>query len=1324
MESLQAGSVMNTTEQNPYVGPRTFLKEEGHLFFGREREASDLIALVASEQLVLFYAQSGAGKSSLINTRLIPYLESKDYEVLPMSRVSGAGAMGIETDNIYIFNLFHNLDQHETDFDSLVQLSLTDFLGNLNKDENGYFYDDSPLQELPHEGAYVSPPRRALIIDQFEELFSTHPEAWEKREDFFHQLAQAMREDPYLWVVLVMREDYIAALDPYAHVMPNGLRVRYYMQRLGREAALKAIKNPVRELRPYAEGVAERLVDDLSSIKVQRPDGTPDFQSGQYVEPVQLQVVCYGLWENLPPEGTDITERDLQEVGDVDQSLAKYYEGRVKSVAQAKNVKERQIREWFGKKLVTSGGIRNLALQEPNGKSGGLDNDVIRAFQSDLVRAEQRGGAIWYELTHDRLVKPIIANNEIWFNENLSPLQRQAALWKDQEQNESWLLRGQALAEVKQWEKDHQAELTETEKEFLEASRSLVEREQRAKRLNRLIAILGIVAIVLAIIAYQANLLARRQARVAFIRQLAAQSDTALKEFPARSLLLGIEANTVTQPGEQRLASAEEALRAALKQPHGFPLSGHAGPVNTLAFSPDGHWLATGSGDQTVHLWDMNARRKDSKPFKLTSQGTISGLAFSPDGHWLAAAGSDGAALVWDLTAADPSIHPKILSGHDLDIHGLAFSPDGHWLATGSQDETAQLWDLTAPELTNASRVLKVPYGWIQTLAFSPDGNWLATGGGGGTALLWDLRVADPDINPIELSGHLDPILTLAFSPDGHWLATGSADKTAQLWDIRKLNTLHLPEQPWILHHSDKVNILAFRPESDHGNWLATGSEDGTVQLWDLNALDPAANPLVLAGHTAAIKTLGFTPDGRWLATGSLDHTVRVWDMLAKVPAVNPKVLSGHDGSVNALAFSPDGRWLATGSQDGSVRLWDQINADPSVNPIVMKGHEDDINNLAFSPDGRWLASASSDDTARLWDWKGPNPTGKFTVLSGHTAWVEPLAFSPDGHWLATGSGDHTARLWDLKAANLAASSKILSGHEKVIQSLAFSPDGHWLATGSEDDTTRLWDLSSDKPSSSPIVLHSHTGGITILAFSPDSHWLATGSEDNTAILWDMSAPGQPVSRYVLRSHKDNIFALAFSPDGHWLATGGASGDPRILLWDLKVSDPSLNPRVLLGHDDRINILAFSRDGHWLASGSWDNTARLWNLRNPDPAANPKVLYGHANKVRTLAFSPDGYWLATGSEDNTALLWDLNIPSPEKEPIHLSDNGGEIKTLAFSPDSHWLATGSEDNNVRLWLIPLNELESLACGIAGRNLTETEWVQYFPGKPRKTCEQWP
>ena len=104
---------MNTSYTNPYVGPRTFLKNEGHLFFGRDREARDLFSLVNSEQLVLFYAQSGAGKSSLINTRLIPNLEAKNYEVLRVGRVGGQDYPGIDIENIYVFNLLRSLTQRE-----------------------------------------------------------------------------------------------------------------------------------------------------------------------------------------------------------------------------------------------------------------------------------------------------------------------------------------------------------------------------------------------------------------------------------------------------------------------------------------------------------------------------------------------------------------------------------------------------------------------------------------------------------------------------------------------------------------------------------------------------------------------------------------------------------------------------------------------------------------------------------------------------------------------------------------------------------------------------------------------------------------------------------------------------------------------------------------------------------------------------------------------------------------------------------------------------------------------------------------------------------
>ncbi len=253
---------MNAIAQNPYVGPRTFSENERDRFFGREREARELLSLTISGQLVVFYAQSGAGKSSLVNTCLIPDLKKKGFKVFPVARVGGDAPTGLSVDNIYIFNLMRILAPSETTPEALAGLKLTEFFAQQKR---------APSFSASVEADSASE-RQILIVDQFEEIFSTHHDQWEKREDFLKQLEQVMEEYPNLWVLLVMREDYIAYLDPYAHLFPDHARIRYYMQRLSRESAFKAVKKPVESLRPFAEGVAEKLVEDLCSIKVQKPN--------------------------------------------------------------------------------------------------------------------------------------------------------------------------------------------------------------------------------------------------------------------------------------------------------------------------------------------------------------------------------------------------------------------------------------------------------------------------------------------------------------------------------------------------------------------------------------------------------------------------------------------------------------------------------------------------------------------------------------------------------------------------------------------------------------------------------------------------------------------------------------------------------------------------------------------------------------------------------------------------------------------------------------------------------------------------------------------
>ena len=469
---------------NPYVGPRTFSRIEADRFFGREREARDLFSLVVAERLVLFYAQSGAGKSSLLNTRLIPQLqEEAHYLVLPVSRVGGELQKEIgDVANIYVFNLLLSINQDSSgqsaDPSRFAHMELKEFMAGLyTADGAHYFYDDNVARQTTAENAQSkNQPPHVLVIDQFEEIVTTHLGRWRDRADFFQQLEKAMQADPNLWVVLTLREDYVAALDPFARLVPGGLRTRFYMERMGIDAALEAIRRPAAELggRVFAEGVAEALVDNLRHIRIH---GSNDSALGQYVEPVQLQVVCYQLWESIAerPDGP-ILLTDLEGSGDVDQALANFYEDALKAVLArpAVTVSQRQLRTWFDTELITEVGTRGTIYQGEE-KTGRMPNLVVHMLQDRfLLRAELRAGGAWIELVHDRFVDPIRSANLRWQLTYENPLERSTRAWLAANREPALLASAKQLSELQAYAKLNYGDVTTDEQRFLEASKQKI----------------------------------------------------------------------------------------------------------------------------------------------------------------------------------------------------------------------------------------------------------------------------------------------------------------------------------------------------------------------------------------------------------------------------------------------------------------------------------------------------------------------------------------------------------------------------------------------------------------------------------------------------------------------------------------------------------------------------------------------------------------------------------------------------------------------------------------------------------------------------------
>ena len=348
---------------NPYVGPRAF--QTGEKLYGRDRETRDLLDLLIAERIVTLHSPSGAGKSSLIQAGLIPLLEQEGFCVLPVVRVNLEPPPDLLDDpgfNRYAFSVMLSLEEPLPDdlqlpTRQLASLSLADYLNQRPK------ADDDPDNFV-------------LVFDQFEEVLTIDPTDQAGKQAFFAQLGAALR-DRNRWALFSLREDFLAALNPFVRPVPTRFANTYRLDLLGKAAAQQAIQQPAREAGvDFLDNTALKLADDLRRVLVQKPDGSMEEQLGPHVEPVQLQVVCYRLWSQLPEDADQITEEHLASVGDVDQSLADYYAEQVSAIAGQTGVVERAIREWMERKLITEGGFRGQVLMGTD-SSEGLDNDAI-----------------------------------------------------------------------------------------------------------------------------------------------------------------------------------------------------------------------------------------------------------------------------------------------------------------------------------------------------------------------------------------------------------------------------------------------------------------------------------------------------------------------------------------------------------------------------------------------------------------------------------------------------------------------------------------------------------------------------------------------------------------------------------------------------------------------------------------------------------------------------------------------------------------------------------------------------------------------------------
>jgi WD40 repeat protein len=1175
----------------PFRDLSWFRRVDAPIFFGRGRQIRDLYTQVINPRtapLILFYGQSGVGKSSLLDAGLLPRLEA-NCRVVYARRDQTKGLLGTLTAALTSSTLGESRDLADT---------------WLAGEQTG----QQPV---------------VLILDQVEELYTRpNPQLPDELVHFLTALVHLFADRakrPQGKLILSFRKEWLAEFEKrlLEYELPC---TKVFLERLDERGIIEAVTGVAETpaLRTHygltiEEGLPERIAGDLLEDR------------NAAVAPM-LQILLTRMWAQAKAQSE---HRPLF-------SHTLYDELRVKGLL-LRDFLEQQLTALSRQQAeaVNSGlALDLLALHTT--KLGTADqhtlaelraiyahrtemlSDLLRSFQNLYLLADPAANQATSEstvrLAHDTLAPHVRAR----FDESDLPGQRarrilesRAVEWDDPAEEEAATpLDRQDLAVVEAgivgmrvW--------TPTEQRLIDASRAERARWERRERLLRWIGALALLVIVVTasyawwqrgqavqdrataqqaqIKAQNSEMIAQAEAQNAVAaqgtaearRQEAQTAQAAAERESAINLANALNAQSLLQSSinaecslnlaltayDQAVTIAdfplypfEDRVRAALHATHvRQTLLAHTTAVEDLDVSPDGSQIASVSSDGVVHLWEAKSGAEIATLH--TAEQTGFSVAWHPEGKQLAV----GARMIelWDVVALTRVL---TFTGHSGVVRALDWSPDGERLVSGADDKSVRIWDMTSGTVL---RTLTQHREIIRSIAWRPGHEEFSVSDFENSVILWDAKSSEVFTSVRALNGSAQGI---AWSPDGERLALALMDGTIQIWGA----TVWESRQP--------------------------GEE------------------ITLEGHTHAAMDVVWNAAGTRLLSVAQDNTVRLWDTTTNKQVA---LFTGHTDIINSVQWLPSAPDFVSAGGDGTVRLW-RLGVDASTQsapfPLQYPWGLDTV----WSADGQWLASSFSAVTGNdLYLWN-PTTGESRAILDTHRATITRIAWSPDDKQIATISGDYTAHIYDVATG---AQVTQFTGHTRELLGLVWSPDGRQVATGGNDLLVYVWDAKTGQSTTQ----HFQGGIVNDVDWHPQQPLLASAGSNDRVDIWH-AADGTTV--YQLEGHNAAVASVAWEPAGKLLASGGSDG--LILIWDATTGQ---QVRALTGHTGTVWDLDWYENQ--LASASADETVRVWDVAT---GAILATLTGHQGTVRAANWRPDGQAIATiGLVDQQILIYPLDF---------------------------------------------------------------------------------
>jgi DNA-binding SARP family transcriptional activator/WD40 repeat protein len=1108
----------------PFKGLASFEVEDAEVFFGRERLVAEMVARLAGAPVMGIVGSSGSGKSSALRAGLLAALAAG---VLP----------GSERWTLVLVRP-----------------------------------GEHPRAALTSATAHAAPTATVVVaVDQFEEVFTACRDESE-RAAFVEQLVEAARDPRRRALVLVaIRADFYGRCAVYPELSRLLGANHVLLGPLRRDELRRAIEQPARRA---GMTVDSELVDALIADVEGEPGALP-----------LLSTSLLELWQRR--DGRRLRLGAYEQAGGVHGAVARLAENAYARLEPgqrdvARRILLRLAGEGEGEAVVR----RRVGLAELEANRDEAVGHVLAALAQDRLLTIGEGEV---EVAHEALLRewPRLRG---WLEDDAEGrrmhhhLRSAAKDWETGGSDPGELYRGARLASTLDWATDHDAELNELERAFLDDSRAASARAQRRLRtgLVALAALLAL-AVIAGLVALNERGKARDEAVAADAQRVGALA--LLEDDLDRALLLarqGIALNDTVQTRGNLLA-------ALLKSPAAIGvIRADTELITATALSPDGRTLAVGnSPGGRILLFDTHSRQRVATLRPAPKDADILNLAYSPDGRRLAifhmvSVDAEPVVTVLDLRSRQ-RVARLALSQHD--VSGVQFSADGRTLG-------------------------------IMTIS-GPDGP--------AAFMRFDASTGNRISGPVRVNRRgWSPLL---ITSDGRRMVVVDDGEIT----LRDATTLAVLGRFPAIGRSAPALPDAYALSRD-GHTLAVGDQNGSVRLLDLlNGTTRTAS----GGHEAAVTEARFAPDGRRLITTGEDGEVIVWNVRKAAVA---ETLRGHAG----LAFSPqitqDGTTLFTAGQDDTVFVWDLAGARRLGRPFrIGASHADDEGMIrvtfpALSSDGRVLARGRHDGTISSVETDTLKRHDPLQVAT--TGWVSPIGFLPNSHLLVVSGRRGLVAVVDLDRGRVV---RRLRQGPREIHGGSISAAGPLLATF-DQRAVRLWSLREDRRLGAPLRFPSAYVGDAQL--SPDGHWLAIqiehsgGAGTQTLEVRDVRS-----RRVVARRHVEGVVSTEFSPDGRLLAVGDLQGRSRV--WSTETWEPVT--RSFAGHTHGIWSMAIDRNGRTLATGSLDGTVRLWDIETEQAIGAP--LPGVPSRPVAPLFTPNGTRLIAAYDSGEAYRWDIRPES-------------------------------------------------------------------------------